>query len=346
MPTWGKQSRRARMTWTRSRSEKSVRGWNSPAAGRMRGSETVTDDFQQVAEEMIDVSGEREGLLLPIGEAEEGADAEAAEAGGVGALGAIEAPVEIALGAGGVKLGVKRTVVGFLVNDEAFGAGPDDGFVLGRFHGADFERDGGDEVFQALDAAGEVVGRDELGVLAGDEEDVAKALLVKMAGLGLDLVERQGDAENRIVAREAAILADVNALVGKIERREEAHGASEILAGELFGLPGHVFQSGAGLRIQIGGKAAQDAALQKRGIAEGCREGHGLHYSAAGVGDKVRRMAGLDCWCGAERLESLLRRRVRSPVGGHRPPLQLQEDSVPAERLRRPEVGGYRLVPR
>jgi hypothetical protein len=70
-------------------------------------------------------------------------------------------------------------------------------------------------------------------MLARDEQHVAKTLRPKMPRLGLDLVDRERDAQDRIVAREAAILADIDALVGEIERREKPHRAAKILARQL-----------------------------------------------------------------------------------------------------------------
>ena len=121
----------------------------------------------------------------------------------------------------------------------------------------------------------EVIGRDKFGVLARDEQHVAKTLRREMPRFRLHLVDGEGHAQDRVVAREAAIFADVDALVGKIERREEPHGASEKLAREFFRVAGERLKFRALLRLKQRGEALEDAALRQRGIAELLREGHG-----------------------------------------------------------------------
>lgn len=102
--------------------------------------------FPAIAKEVIGVGGDAECFESPIAEAIERADAETAEASVVGAFGSFEAPIEIALGSGGVHIGINGAVVGFLINDEALSADFDDGAILGGFHRTDFEGDAGDFV--------------------------------------------------------------------------------------------------------------------------------------------------------------------------------------------------------
>lgn len=101
--------------------------------------------FPAVFVEVFEVGAEGEGLVVPVGEAEECADADAPEAAGVGALGAIEAPVKVFFGAGGVEGLVGFAVVGFLIDDEAFGSVLDEFGVLVVFHGSDFEGECGED---------------------------------------------------------------------------------------------------------------------------------------------------------------------------------------------------------
>jgi hypothetical protein len=49
-----------------------------------------------------------------------------------------------------------------------------------------------------------------------------------MPGFPENLVETEGDSQDRVIARETAIPAVVNALVRQVERRKQAHGAAEI----------------------------------------------------------------------------------------------------------------------
>ena len=178
----------------------------------------------------------------PIGEAVEGTDAEAAEAGFVGAFGSVEAPIEIALGSGGVDLFVDRAVVSLLIHDEAFGAGFDQRTVLGGFHGADFEGDGGKFVVQRGDAIAEVSGGNEFGMFAGAEEDVAEPRAREFVGFAADFIEAEGDAEDGVIARETAILAVVDAFVGEVKRCEKANDFTETLLREELGTAAEFFE--------------------------------------------------------------------------------------------------------
>ena len=84
-----------------------------------------------------------------------------------------------------------------------------------------------------------------------------------MARLGLDLIDGERDAQDRVIAREAAILADVDALVGEIDRREKPHGAAKILARQLFRVARHDLEFRTGLRFEKRSEAAEDASLHQ-----------------------------------------------------------------------------------
>ena len=74
-------------------------------------------------------------------------------------------------------------------------------------------------------------------MLTRHQQDVAEALFLERPGLAFHLVQRQGHAQNWIVARKAAILAVVDAFVGKIQRREQADDLAETLLGQLVRTP-------------------------------------------------------------------------------------------------------------
>lgn len=59
-------------------------------------------------------------------------------------------------------------------------------------------------------------------------------------------------------------MAVVDALVGDVEGREEAHGATEVAAGDGAGLADHGLKLGGGLGIEEGGEA-----IHQRGLAAG-----------------------------------------------------------------------------
>jgi hypothetical protein len=155
--------------------------------------------FPAVAKEVIGVGGNAEGFETPITEAVESADAKTAETGVVGAFGSVETPIEIALWTGGVHICVDRAVVSFLIDDKTFGAGVDDWAIFVGFHGADFEGDTWDFVVEGADAIGHVVGGDEFGMFAGDEEDIAEAVDEEFAGFFEDFVRLGYRGRNRSI---------------------------------------------------------------------------------------------------------------------------------------------------
>ena len=174
-----------------------------------------------LAQQILRVRRDAEGFQPPVRQPIERAETEPAEARRVGALRRFQPPVEVALRPGGVHLGIHGAVVGFLVNDQTFRAGLGDGAIFVRLHRADLERDAGHFVAQRADARGQVAIGDEFRMFARDEQQIAKALFPERAGLAEHFVHRERHAQDRVVAREAAVLAVVDALVGKIERREE-----------------------------------------------------------------------------------------------------------------------------
>ena len=69
-------------------------------------------------------------------------------------------------------------------------------------------------------------------MLARYEKNLAKSLAGEMLRFGNDFIDAKRDAKDRIIARETAIPAIVDAFIGKIERREQPHRASKILQSE------------------------------------------------------------------------------------------------------------------
>src|SRR5439155_26533769 len=100
----------------------------------------------------------------------------------------------------------------------------------------------GEFVMQRTNAVRQIIFGNEPGMFAGDQEDVAKALFLERARLAQHFVHRERHAQNRIVAREAAVLAVVDALVGEIERREEAEDYAESLLSQGPRAPTERFQ--------------------------------------------------------------------------------------------------------
>ena len=111
-------------------------------------------------------------------------------------------------------------------------------------------------------------------MLAGYEKDLAKSLTSEMLRFGDDFIDVERNAKDRIVARETAIPAIVDALVGKIKRSEEAHRPPKILQRERARKLCHRFE----LLIQFRGDQMFEALNQLRflqsQIVQGLDERH------------------------------------------------------------------------
>ena len=95
---------------------------------------------------------------------------------------------------------------------------------------------------QRGDAIVEIIVGNKLRMFARDQQDVAEALRLDCVRLAFHFLQRQGDAQDRVVAREAAVFAIVDALVGKVKRREQADDLAEALLRRRVRPPAHVFQ--------------------------------------------------------------------------------------------------------
>ena len=81
-------------------------------------------------------------------------------------------------------------------------------------------------------------------MLACHEKNVAEALRREVACFGGDLFDFESHALDGILARESAVGAGVDALVGEVERREESHRAAEMPARHCRRACGEGFQRG------------------------------------------------------------------------------------------------------
>ena len=110
---------------------------------------------------------------------------------------------------------------------------------------------------QGPDAVGHVAIGDELGVFSGHEQDVAEPLTREGPGFALDLRLRQGDPQDGVVPRKAAVGAVVDALVAEVQRGEQADGLAEPLASERLGSSAEFFEPGGGRGREQRGEIAQ-----------------------------------------------------------------------------------------
>ena len=183
------------------------------------------------AQEMLEMSGKRYGFLSPMPQPVESADPDAAEARLVGAFGAIQSPVVISLWSRKVHPGVGGTMVGFLVNNEPFCASMNEWQIVRHLHRSNFEAYARNSRREPLNTSLQVVAGNEFGMLACHEKDIAKALTDYVCGFARDFLDFQRDPQDGILTGKAAIGAGVDALVGEVERREEAHRYAQSSAG-------------------------------------------------------------------------------------------------------------------
>src|SRR5205814_8141697 len=110
------------------------KGLKFACAGAKPGKRDGDLSFPAGAQEVFGMSSDAERFVSPIAEAVESANAETTEAGIIGALGSFETPIELAFGTSGVHVGIDSAVVSFLINNEPFRTGVDEGAILGCFH--------------------------------------------------------------------------------------------------------------------------------------------------------------------------------------------------------------------
>src|SRR5262245_9517216 len=164
-------------------------------------------------EEMFQMRGQRDRFILPSRQTNQSTDAEPAKTGCVSAFSAIEPIIEIAFRPGGMHFRIYTAIVSFLINDEAFGAGLDNRHVILSVHRADLDRDRRKIGRKHPRAFAEIIATHKFGMLARNEQDLAKSLPRQMLRFGNDLIDIECDTQDGIIARETAILAIVDALV-------------------------------------------------------------------------------------------------------------------------------------
>jgi iodotyrosine deiodinase len=114
-----------------------------------------------------------------------------------------------------------------------------------------------------MHAVSQVILANKFRMFARDEENLAKPFLREMPSFRAHLFESERHAQDPIIPGKTAVTAIVNTFVRKIERREEAHGASEILQSESVRALRHLFQGGVRR-----GRKQRFEALQERRLLE------------------------------------------------------------------------------
>ena len=225
--------------------------------------------------EMEQMGGQCGRLTPPIGESEQNADSNPTESGLMGTLRGIETPVEILLGPRKMKFPVSLPIIGLLIDHKPLGTGGDERDVVGGLHGGHLERKTRDLPVQSLDAALEILSRDEFGMFPRHEQDVTESLSGKMPCLGRNLLDLKGDTEDRLVfTRESAVGAGVHTLVGEIERCKQTHRASEVASGQCRGTTRHLLERPIAAGLQQSTKGRKLRRRRSKGAVEDLRKTH------------------------------------------------------------------------
>ncbi len=218
-----------------------------------------------------------EGLEPPVAQTVERANANAPETCRVGPLRRFHAPLEVPLRADRVHVGIDGAVIGFLIDHQAFRAGLHQWAIFRGFHGPDLQREARHLLVQEADALGHVIRRDELGMLARHEQDIAEALPQERPRLAPHFLRGERDAQDWVVARKAAVLAGIDALVGEIERGKETNDFAKALLRHLPRAPAKRFQQ---LRGGRGNQMREISQRQLRFAQAGPGRGRGRRERA------------------------------------------------------------------
>ena len=170
---------------------------------------------------------------------------------------------------------IDGAVVSFLIDDEPFRAVGDDFGVLFVLHRPDLDGERGDERFERIEAVLEVAIRYEFRVLASDEQQIAETQRLKVPRFAHDLIDAQGGAQDFRIAGKAAVGTVVHALVGQVERREQAHRPAEMAARRLLAEPRKIFQRAAASFVKQALKPPHQRGGALEEIRKNIGKGHG-----------------------------------------------------------------------
>src|SRR5258708_23102451 len=116
-------------------------------------------------------------------------------------------------------------------------------------------------------------------MLAGNEQNVTEAGFQKIASFGYDFLNTEGDPQNRIVAREPAIAAIVDAFVRQIKRSKQPHCPAEMLKGERSRTLRHCFKLRIGLGCDELFESAHHRRLAQSKVIERCNKRHRSNFA-------------------------------------------------------------------
>jgi len=124
----------------------------------------------------------------------------------------------------------------------------DERFVFVPLHRRDFEREAGNFGSQPRHASTKIIVRDEFRMFARDEQNISESLLHEITRFAEHLLDLERHAQDRILPREPAIFAAIDAFIRQIKRREHPHHTAEMLQRHRVRGSRHRVQFGVGLR--------------------------------------------------------------------------------------------------
>ena len=207
----------------------------------MRGEGDAEAAPPMLAFEPAEVERREEAFRAPILEAEQRAEADLMDARGADAVGGVEAVGEVRLPALRVVDVVGLAVVRLLVDEHGVQAVAAELGVVRGLHRLNLEgerREVRAEQVEGLDEVGDL----HLVRLARQDQQVVEAQLLEGPGLAEDLAGVQRAPRDLVARGEAAVGADVLALVGEVSRCEELHRATVAADRALMAQAGHPFQ--------------------------------------------------------------------------------------------------------
>jgi hypothetical protein len=165
-------------------------------------------------------------------------------------------------------------MIRLLVDDGPLRAGMHERKIILHLHRRDLQTYARNNRRQLSNTPLQIVSGDKFRVLARDEQEVAEPLVEEMPGFAQHFANFERDAQDGVLARKAAVDARVDALVGQIERREEAHRSPKVAPGQRGGFTGHRFELCVCARREQSLELSQERGFLAKRFADFGRKEH------------------------------------------------------------------------
>src|SRR5437763_233112 len=117
-------------------------------------------------------------------------------------------------------------------------------------------------------------------MLAGDKKNLAKTFRGEVSRFCDHLIDLERDAEDWVIAREAAVAAGIDALVRQIKRCEETHRPPEVLHCQTSRVLRHRLKLTVSLRREERLEARNGGAFLKRELVQDRSERHQANFAS------------------------------------------------------------------